>query len=134
MNPIQLSASTVAVVLWLLESAAIAAGSNSIAPGTGLPDATAILSRHGHEVDASKYGLAMVATNPNHDLTFCQLDEAITLVIAYDKKTKAITRLDLTIIPKRIPKAKRTDISLNVLSLSFEDEGIYTVRMKSKTK
>jgi hypothetical protein len=107
---------------------------DAIAPGTALDAAKAIFRKHGFEVDASKYGVAMASRDPNNRLEFCPLDPEITLLIEYQASTGLIKALKLVVIPKAEPKGQleddRAQLSRNVLAVSLEGDGIYTIKMK----
>jgi len=108
----------------------VASPPDSVEPGIGLDAAKSILAKHGFEVNGSKYGLAMVATDRQNKLEFCLIDSAITLVIVYRESTRMIVSLSVVVIPVRAPKADRAQIERNVLAIVLEEDGIYSLKMK----
>jgi hypothetical protein len=111
-----------------------AAPPDSIKPGVTLAAAKATLSKHGFEMDAKKYGLAMVADDQRNELEFCPLDRNLTLIIEYRASTNLVESLAVLFISERAPKSKRNDVSLRVLEIAFEDDGVYILKLQRPTK
>ena len=114
---------------WLPASAS---GAEAIAPGMGLDTVKKTLHRHAYEVDTRKYGLPIVPRDKNTDLEFCRIDRDITLVLGYDRRTKKVTSLGLYFIPDN-RTAKLQVTVREALEMRFEEEGVYTLKLRRKT-
>src|SRR5687768_12737872 len=96
-------------------AAGYAAEPDLIRPEISFENVKAILNRHGYEVDALKYGFAIVARDPDVKLDFAPIDRDITLVISYRKSTKQVLALTLYFFPpKPMPKEKRVIVHRRV--------------------
>ncbi len=118
----------------LLFRSPVACAIETVEPGTRLDAATEIMRKHGYDVDARKYGLAMSARDREHALEFCRIDANTTLVMEYRLSNRKIDSLGVEIIPDYAPKSQRRRVSLEVLEIGFEEGGIYTLRLKRQTK
>jgi hypothetical protein len=118
-----------ALLLAICTTPSLANSRNLIGRGTNLATAKDTLHKHGFEMDAAKHGLAMVTNDKRNELTFCALDQNLTLVIEYRRKTKEIQSLAVRVISEYAPKAKRNDVTLNVLEIGFEKGGVYTLKL-----
>lgn len=116
--------------VWLACSIVLGSESNTIAPGMDLISVKQIAQKVGREYGAYKHGLAMTAAEDNQSLEFVRIDSATTLVISYLKSTAEVISLQIVIIPERAPKLYRRQVSLNVLSISFDEDGTYTLKLR----
>lgn len=108
-----------------------ACGAESISPGMSFPTVEETLSKHGYEVDALKYGLAMDTDDKKTALEFCRIDKNITLVLEFETDTKEVLALDLYFFPdQRIPKKYHQTVIRRALEIRFEKDGVYTVKLK----
>lgn len=121
------------VFLWSVCSTALAAQPDTITPGDSVANAKAILQKYDYEIDASKFGLALAARDRNHALEFCRVDPTTTLVIEYLPSNQEIATLGIVVIPERGPKLDRAQVSINVLAITFDEGGIYTLRLRRAT-
>ena len=103
---------------------------DTVAPGITLAAAKEVLKEHGYEVDALKYGLAMAPSNANNKLEFCRIDPAMTLLIEFRATTGRVESLGIVIIPEEGPRSKLSQVFRNVLAITLEADGIYTLKMK----
>jgi hypothetical protein len=120
----------------LVVMAAVAIGSplraevpDSIKPGVVLPVAETTLQKFGYRTD-EKFQLGVMPRDASHGLAFSQIDEATTLVLGYRLSTKEIDSIGVTIIPERKPKLLRSQVDLPVLEVKFEDDGVYSLKLK----
>lgn len=112
-------------IFWL--ALAPTAFATKIAPGMKLEAVKTILQKHGYEVDALKYGLAIASDDQNIALDFCRIDSEITLVMNYDLRDEAVTALEFYFIPER-----RTAQTRVVVREALEVDGAYTLKLKRK--
>jgi hypothetical protein len=124
-------------MIWrLVFMAAVAIGSplraevsDSIKPGVILTAAEMTLQKFGYHTD-EKFKLDVMPRDVSHGLAFSQIDEATTLVLGYRLSTKEIDSIGVTIIPERKPKLLRSQVDLPVLEVKFEDDGVYSLKLK----
>jgi hypothetical protein len=76
----------------------------------------------------------MIARDRSHELAFCGLDDATTLVMEYTRSTREIMAMSLVVVPEAEPKSKRCQYQLGVLELRFEERGIYWLKVQRAAK
>jgi hypothetical protein len=117
--------------LLLACSTALANESNTILPGMDLATAKAILEKYDYKYGA-RYGLAMARRDRDHALEFARIDTDTTLVLDFFESTQAVASLGVEIIPDLAPKLNRRQVSLDILAISFDSDGTYTLKLKRK--
>jgi hypothetical protein len=105
---------------------------DTIRPGVQLSAADATLHKFGCRID-EKFQLDELPRDKNHRLAYSQLDDATTLVLAYQLSTGQIDSVSVSIIPEYKPKALRKQVDLTVLEVKFEEGGIYSLKLKRRT-
>ena len=104
-------------------------GAEKITPGMGLDAVKRTLHRHGYEVD-EKYRLAMETAKGNA-LEFCRIDDDVTLILNYDRRTNEVRSLGLIFFPED-RTSKGNVLDRQALEMQFEDDGVYTMKMRRK--
>jgi hypothetical protein len=75
----------------------------------------------------------MIAYDHNHALEFCQIDPKTTLVIEFLPSTQEVSALSIVFIPKPGPKLKRAQVSVDVLSITLQEDGVYSLKLRRET-
>ena len=88
------------------------------------------LRSHGYEV-SDKYILAMQSSDQDGRLEFCRIDDDIVLVLHYHQPTQEVRGLSLIFFPED-QTSKTNRLSRGIHEMRFEDDGVYTVRMRRK--
>jgi len=122
---------TLVAALLLATTLTLTAQADAISPGVKLETAKKTLQRHGYDVDALKYGLSIVSLDKNIALDFCRIDDDITLVLSFDRRTDRITSLSLYFIPDH-RTSKLQVVVRDALEIRFEEDGVYTLKLKRK--
>ncbi len=117
---------TAAILVLALSSPAIA---EKIAPGMKFQAVKTALQKHGYEVDARKYGLAIISKDQNEVLDFCSIDSDITLVVGYDRRDEVVTALELHFIPDNRTSQTQTVVR-SAVEIELEEDGVYTLKLK----
>ena len=119
---------TAAILVLALSSPAFA---TKIAPGMKFKAVKTALQKHGYEVDAQKYGLAIASEDENKVLDFCRIDADITLVVDYDLRDEVVTALELYFIPDN--RTAQTQMVVRAaLEIELEKDGVYTLKLKRR--
>jgi hypothetical protein len=108
--------------------------SDTIKPGISLAAAKATLNKFGCDADQLKVQLAMAAQDRSHDLYFCPLGDATTLVIEYQVATTKIVKMSAVTIPEHAPRTKSCRHQFRVLEAKFEDGGVYWLKLQRAAK
>lgn len=99
-----------------------------IASGIDVAVARKTLTRHGYD---QNYGLALRLRDENTATDTWRIDDEVVLVLGYDKRTQKVTSLSAYFIPDNRP-AKGIDVVREVLEMTFEKDGVYSVKLKRR--
>jgi hypothetical protein len=116
-----------ALVAFALEAAAMG---NTISPGIGLEVAKERLEKSGYEVNTRKHGLAINSPDKNTAVECCRIDDNVTLVIWYDRRSKTVSALSLYFISDG--QRSKDAVVREAREIRFEDDGTYTVKLTPK--
>lgn len=98
----------------------------AIASGIDIEIARQTLRRHGY--DKWDVPLSISSGNESIALDTCCIDQNITLILAFDKRTKRVARMSFHIEPTK-PPVKGLGVQRDVLEMRFEKDGTYTVKL-----
>jgi hypothetical protein len=91
-----------------------------------------VLRKHGYQLD-DNYPLAMESDNQSRSLTFCPIDPNIILIIEYTNSTNMVTSLSVAFFPDN-STSKLHQLVRRIREITFEDEGIYTLKLNRLSK
>ena len=108
-----------------------AAEKSVIVPGIEVEFARKTLRQHGY--DKWDLALAISSRDKNIELDTWRIDDNITLILGFDKRTKKVTKLSLHIEPDHPTRVGQVVVR-EILEMRFEKDGVYAVKLRRQVR